>query len=257
MCWSGEASATLATIGFASTAYVAHKGEDRAVWLPLAYFSLMEMLQAATYSVIDQCGLPLNQVLTLLGNIHIIFQPFFINMISLHFIPAQVRAKISPYVYGLCFVGTVLLLLRLYPFDWAGSCSVGREPLCGNQLCSVSGNWHIAWEVPSNGLAWTLLAYFIPAFFVPILYGAWRCTLYHILAGPLLAFFLTDNMNEWPAVWCLMSIGLILIVVKTPVRRILYVRRWWLWGSTLSGETPTIASDIAIISPTENVSTRG
>lgn len=49
MCWSGEASATLATIGFASTAYVTYKGEDKAVWLPLAYFSAMELLQAFTY----------------------------------------------------------------------------------------------------------------------------------------------------------------------------------------------------------------
>jgi hypothetical protein len=77
MCWSGQASATLATIGFTSTAYVAIKGEDKALWIPLAYFSLMEMLQAATYTVIDQCGLPLNQLLTLFGALHITFQPFF------------------------------------------------------------------------------------------------------------------------------------------------------------------------------------
>jgi hypothetical protein len=231
MCWSGEASAALATVGFASTAYVAYKGEDKAVWIPLAYFSLMEMLQAATYPVINQCELPRNQVLTLLGNLHIVFQPFFINMVSLHFIPAQVRRKVEPYVYGLCFLGAVILLLRIYPFEWAGTCQIGYEPLCGERLCSVSGNWHIAWEVPSNGLTWTMLGYFIPAFLIPILYGSWRCTIYHILAGPLLAFTLTDNMNEWPAVWCLMSIGLILLVAKTPVRRFLYVQRWWFWGS--------------------------
>jgi hypothetical protein len=76
-----------------------------------------------------------------------------------------------------------------------------------------------------------MLGYFIPAFLIPILYGSWRCTIYHILAGPLLAFTLTDNMNEWPAVWCLMSIGLILLVAKTPVRRFLYVQQWWFWGS--------------------------
>jgi hypothetical protein len=63
MCWNGQASATLATLGLASTAYVAYKGEERSLWVPLAYFSLMELLQAGTYTVIDLCGLPLNQVL--------------------------------------------------------------------------------------------------------------------------------------------------------------------------------------------------
>ncbi len=80
----------------------------------------------------------------------------------------------------------------------------------------------------------------MPAFFIPILYGAWRCTLYHILAGPLVAVMLTNNINEWPAVWCLMSIGLILIVVKTPMRRLLNVRHWWLWGDEVSREADRV-----------------
>jgi hypothetical protein len=71
MCWSGEASAVLATVGLATTAYVAYKGEDKSLWIPLAFFSLMELLQAFTYSVIDQCSLPSNQVMTLLGYLHI------------------------------------------------------------------------------------------------------------------------------------------------------------------------------------------
>lgn len=76
MCWSGEASAVLATIGIASTVYVAKKGEDKNLWIPLAYFSAMELLQAITYAVINLCDLPLNQVLTFLGAFHIAFQPF-------------------------------------------------------------------------------------------------------------------------------------------------------------------------------------
>jgi hypothetical protein len=30
-------------------------------------------------------------------------------------------------------------------------------------------------------------------------------------------------------VWCLLSIGLLTIAVKTPIRHFLYVRQWWLW----------------------------
>ena len=231
MCWSGQASATLATVGIASTTYVAIKGEDRALWIPLAYFSLMEALQALTYTVIDQCGLPLNQLLTLLGSLHIVFQPFFLNMFSMHFIPEKIRNKISPYVYILCFIGSILLLVKIYPFEWAGMCNIGHEPFCGEHLCSVSGNWHIAWQAPLNGISWATLGYYLPVFLLPVIYGSWKFTLYHVIIGPVLARVLTNNINEWPAVWCLLSIGLLLLVIKTPIRQLLYTKRWLLWNS--------------------------
>jgi len=37
----------------------------------------------------------------------------------------------------------------------------------------------------------------------------------------------TDNSNEWIAVWCLYSIGLLAIMVKTPLRKILYIKKVW------------------------------
>ena len=42
--------------------------------------------------------------------------------------------------------------------------------------------------------------------------------------GPFMARMLTNNLNEAPAVWCLLSIGFLLIVIDTPVRKYLYVR---------------------------------
>jgi len=236
MCWSGQASAVLAVAGFGTTAYAAYRREPAAIWMPLGYFSLMEMLQAFTYSVIDQCGLPSNQIATLLGYLHIAFQPFFVNAVSMHFIPDRVRAQIAPAVYALCFASAVFMLLQLYPFEWAGHCDPSM-PLCGTRLCSVHGNWHIAWQVPTNGMCNGFAAgpshgfpsYFIAGIIVPILYGSWRMTLFHLMLGPWLAALTTNNMTEWPAVWCLLSIGLLTIAVKTPIRRVLYVRQWRLW----------------------------
>jgi len=183
--------------------------------------------------------LPLNQVLTLLGSLHIAFQPFFINSVSLHFVPDRISQRIQPWVYGSCFVGTIAVILLVYPFEWTGTCAIGQVPFCDEHLCSVSGNWHIAWGAPLNDLKWLYLGYFIPAFAVPLLYGSWKFTLYHILIGPGLASLLTDNINEWPAVWCLMSIGLLLIVIKTPLRQLLYTRSWYGWG----GEAPEPVAD--------------
>jgi hypothetical protein len=224
MCWSGEASTVLAAIGIGTTAYAAYKKEPTGIWICLGYFSLMELLQAFTYTVIDQCEMPSNQVATLLGYLHIVFQPFFINAISLHFIDQRLARKIAPFVYTVCFACAIVMIIKLYPFTWAEQCTPGITPICGDVLCSVSGNWHIAWELPSNNIWSNVSFYLIAGFITPLLYGSWRFTVYHTLIGPVLAYMTTDNINEWPAIWCLFSIGLLLIVLKTPIRGILYVK---------------------------------
>jgi hypothetical protein len=87
--------------------------------------------------------------------------------------------------------------------------------------------------------------YIIAAFILPFLYGSWRFTLYHLILGPFLARLSTNNPNEFPAVWCLLSIGFLLVVVKTPVRKLLFVRRVW-WTRRLTEEVaPEIRTDLA------------
>ena len=241
MCWSGEASAVLAGIGLATTAYAAYKKEDPRLYLALGYFSLMELLQAFTYSVIDQCSLPSNQIATIFGYLHITFQPFFINLISMYFVPNVIRKKIEWPVYTLCFISAIIMLLQLYPFEWAGQCELGRN-MCAENLCSVSGDWHIAWNVPTNGMlnfitvdSWARFFSLYPSYFfvgilLPFIYGSWRFTIYHFLVGPQLSMLLTSNPNEVAAIWCLLSIGILILVVKTPVREIMFIRRWFLWS---------------------------
>ena len=253
MCWSGEASLTLASIGLAATGYAAWRGESPRLYGALGYFSLMELLQGYSYSVIDQCGLPANQVATLLGYLHIAFQPFFINMISMYFIPDRIRLRIEYPVYALCFMSAIFMLFQLYPFAWAGSCYPGSI-LCSDVLCTVRGSWHIAWEIPLNGLTAPIReeptlrvmltvfpSYVIAGFYLPLLYGSWRFTLYHLFSGPLLAHMVSGSPNEMPAVWCLLSIAILLLVVKTPLRNVMFVKNWLLWpaerpvGSRASG----------------------
>jgi len=152
----------------------------------------------------------------------------------MYFIPDEIRRKISIPVYAFCFAVAIYMILASYPFSWSGSC-VGS--LCSERLCSVSGSWHIAWELPLNLIDYwnfgffqiTGLSYVLAAFFLPILYGSWRFTLYHILMGPTIAYLLTESMHEQAAVWCLISIALLLIVIKTPVRKIMHVGYWPLW----------------------------
>ena len=59
--------------------------------------------------------------------LHIVFQPFFINALSLHFIPAPVARKIAPWSYAACLMSCIAMLTQLYPFSWAGQCSPGSS----------------------------------------------------------------------------------------------------------------------------------
>lgn len=258
MCWSGEASAVLATVGFGTAAYIAHKGESRELWLPLAYFAGMELLQAATYAFINQCSTPENQILTLLGYLHIAFQPFFVNMVALYFIPPTIKERIANVVYTLCGIGTLAMLIKMYPFYWAGLCRKGYEGFCGPTLCSLSGDWHIAWQMPLNGLmsyspddmipfpfGLHAFAYFTVSFFLPFIYGSWRFVGFHVLVGPVLADILTRHPNEHAAVWCLISIGLCVSVIKTPLRRYLRVENWPLYPLLLPAGIPEIPDMVA------------
>lgn len=239
MCWSGEASAALAVTGFVSTAWFYRRGESKVLCLALAYFSLMELLQAYTYTVIDQCFNSHNQMATFLGYMHIAFQPFFINAVAMHFIPEPLKKRIAPAVYGLCFAAATVFMMRIYPFNWSSLCfektyqflpGTGMQfsmPFCGREICSTSGAWHIAWAIPASGSIEMANSYVYAAFLLPLLYGSWKLVLYHFISGPLLAYLTTNDMNEWAAVWCLYSIGLLLLLIKTPLRHYLHSRSWY------------------------------
>ncbi len=232
MCWNMEASTTLAAVGLGTTAYAACKGEDIRIWATLGYFSLMEALQAFTYTAIDDCAAPANQIATVLGYLHIAFQPVLVNLISLYFIPQHVARKIVWPVFTLVAICTLLYILSMYPFEFARPCESGNNVFCSKRLCSISGKWHIAWGMPRVDFWYGSYPYIIATFALPIIYGSWRLTLYHFLTGPLLAWITTGNLNEFAAVWCLYSIGLLLIVAKTPIRKYLHVTRWAFYGKS-------------------------
>jgi hypothetical protein len=227
MCWSGEASLGVATLGVSGALWARSRGAPSGRWGTVLYFSAMELLQAATYIVIDRCGLPANQWLTRLSYAHIAFQPFFINLLALSLVPAEKARQVRRWVFAICAVGTAVMLSKLYVPAPAWACDPSVLPLCGANTCSFRGDWHIAWRLYLNAVDGSFLCYFIPAFLVPLFYGSWRWTLYHLLVGPFPAFFLTTNKDEMPAIWCLTSIGFLLALhfkplehwMETPKRR--------------------------------------
>ena len=226
-------------IGAVATGVVAARGQPRAIWLALGYFTVMEALQATGYAVVDNCGTPSNQAITLLSYLHIVFQPFFINAFAMELVPGPVKARLRRGVYLCCAASSAVMLAQLYPFEWAGNCRLGAT-LCGAELCMTSGEWHIAWNIPYNGLLLPLEdalgihlsgfpTYVLAAFLLPLAYGAWRMVIFHAFAGPILADVLTSNNNEAPAIWCLFSIGILLIGLSPVIRQHFETTAWWAW----------------------------
>lgn len=212
MCWSPAASVVLGVAGVTTAGISAKRGVTKDLTIPLAYFSLMEFIQFFGYSSINQCALPSNQFFTIVSFIHVAFQPIFFNMIYMASTRPAVSKRVRRWVYAASLFVTALLLVKIVPFASQSICSAGQT-LCGTQWCSVSGNWHLAWDIPWYN--WPLpgdiiLYYAAGVFLIPLFYGAWMGIIF-ALTGPLLAYLTTQNPNEWPAVWCFFSVGLILI----------------------------------------------
>ena len=223
MCWSATASFTMVAIGGAATAVAWYRNDAPAIWLTLAYFTLMEALQATGYAAIDDCGNPANATITSASYLHIAFQPLFINAFAMAIATRPIGPGLRTTVYAVAGVCSGLMLLKALPVDSLGACTPGT-PLCDVATCLFSGEWHIAWVLPLNGLfnGWGVLTAFPPYFFavflLPLVYGAWRFVIFHAVAGPIAASMVTSTPSEMPAIWCLFSIGLALIVLTPPIR---------------------------------------
>ncbi|WP_027256069.1 DUF5765 domain-containing protein [Leisingera aquimarina] len=236
MCWSAEASAAMVVAETAAAVVCWRQGQPLAVWGVLGYFTVMEALQLAGYQIADDCSAAANKGVTLLSYLHIAFQPLLINAFALELVPAPVSARCRPWVLGLGFGAAGVMLLQLLPMSALGSCAAGA-PLCAEVLCTVSGTWHIAWNVPYNGLLVPLdnalgvqsgfPAYMAAVFALPLAYGAWRFVMMHLFTGPVLAWTLTSNPNEMPAVWCLFSIVILCIGLSSWMREAFTARSWW------------------------------
>lgn len=238
MCWSLGASVGMVALGCATTYLARRKGLPTALWVTLGFFTAMEALQAAGYLVINECDSFANRAITLASYLHIAFQPAFINAIALELVPAGVRRRIRFGVYAVCALCTAFMLLQLVPFEWAGTCRIG-ECMCSRQLCSRSGDWHIAWDVPYNGLGtwiedklgvnWGMPAYMFAVFVLPAAYGSWRFPLLNLLVGPVFGNLVTTDNNEVPAIWCLFSIAIITTAFFPPLLDYFRVNSWPLW----------------------------
>ena len=198
----------------------------------ILFFCLMELLQFVQYFFIAddlydvKCLARINQILTVLGYVHIQFQPYFTNLYLQAFRPAT--GKAAPHeeiawalVLKLCLAQSALGLLRLpltpglNAFElseaqraWYGG---SRDWLEGPQLCTYRGSLHLAWSIPLAQPTYFLGGMGLHCFmmFVPMLCIGGLSELdavsFLFLSGPVLATYLTSNTHEAASIWCFFS----------------------------------------------------
>ena len=219
MCWSAAASLTFGAAGVAGAAYAEKQKMPRTLSVPMLYFSLMEFLQFFSYFSLNQCSLQSNSTLTLLSYVHIAFQPVFVAMCIMALSGKKMTPKARRFMYGFSLFCSGLMLIRLVPIFPGTLCAIGGS-MCGTVLCTMQGNWHLAWSVPQYVFPVPgdlYLYHALGSFAVPLYYREWRGPLLVFLSGPALAFVLTGgNPLEWPSVWCLFSIFQLLYAVFWP-----------------------------------------
>jgi len=209
MCFSLEMSAAFAVLMW-TYCLLWRKGPIEAR-LCIGYFAAMETLQAFQYSVISQCENPLNKVLTVLGFLHLAFQPFFVNLYLGCFM-TKAQKKYLPMCLCLSLFSGVLLTNRLWKTWGDIDCANNIEPMCGPITCSFRGDVHIAWQMPMQHADQD---YFTPGFFTHffVFYlptyaiGMWPYTVFLLASGPFLGRVLTTHQDEIPAIWCFFSIA--------------------------------------------------
>jgi hypothetical protein len=183
----------------------------------------MEALQGFTYLVLDDCSF-WNKVLTALGGIHICFQPLVTSyMGAMESEDPKMKAKFW-FMCRLSAVGGLWMFMRVF-LEVNGFTKSQRhvceyspyetEHLRGQEMCSVRGKYHMAWNFPAADISYYVPSINLHAFlsFAPffahpedpvmIAKGAIL-----ILTGPLVGeLFAGPNKGEVAAIWCLYSVG--------------------------------------------------
>lgn len=208
MCFSENMSLAIGIFGLVSSVFFYHKNVYASIGI--GYFALMEIIQFFQYKVINQCDNKQNKFLTILGYLHICFQPLFFNL----WLFAFTKKPQFTFIYMSFFAG--LLLASRLSVDDNELCDTRNEPLCGATTCAMSGERHIAWNVrlrapgtdwytPSLGLHFFMWA--IPVLTIFQL----KPFLALLLTGPYLGILLTSNIHEQPAIWCYTGIAQIFL----------------------------------------------
>lgn len=114
------------------------------------YFVLMEALQFFQYWYIDDCANPINQWLTVVGFLHICFQPYFTHLMNFAVVRRPEKVAVGNAIKRLCLLQGLYMFSRWVFVDMENmdlSCNA-HDWVSGESSCTYMGNVHLAWKLP-------------------------------------------------------------------------------------------------------------
>ena len=217
------------------------------------YFGAMELLQAVQYIFVAvpddnyaMCKSPTNQFLTVLGFVHIWFQPFFYHLAapsSWRKVNLKTRHE-NDIVLRLCLAGGLwgiarYLLVAFWPDNPAAAARPSEScpnyewirdgydagigwitPNLPGHSCTFISNTstgHLAWATPMYQVTYyvpsTSLHLFLMIAPRLVLKGDFLKGIAVLVTGPVMAGYLTKSLNEQASIWCFFSMFLCLSLI--------------------------------------------
>ena len=222
MCFSPLMTWATAGLGLSTAVIVAMKNKPANLYLPLAYFASMEVIQGLMYTQLHEPSRLFATFLVYLAYLHVSFQPLAINYWLGSFIQKDQKAAYL-FTLKLSFVGGLLLLSRAYLTEFTPLCS-SYETLCSATPNIFQGVHHIAWGIPLTGAGWNYvnpsIALHMFLFFIPgMLLGFYRLMAVFFIIGPLLASYLTPIPSEQSSIWCIIGLWLLGVTIVACVTK--------------------------------------
>ena len=225
-------SGAFSALGLYLSYYVYNKTGNKGLTSGVFFFFTMEFLQFIQYFFINQCDNTVNQVLTILGFLHICLQPYFTHVINSSLTRSKTKLAQWAIIHKLALMGGGLLFLRWVAtfldgqtndvngtqLIASGQCP-STEWLRGDKLCTMKGLYHLKWAVPmvdatylpwQPGIAIHSFLMFAPFFAMD---RCWIQGLFLYATGPLLGAFITPDLQEQASIWCFFSIAQIALMV--------------------------------------------
>lgn len=214
MCFDPLITWSTAGLGVATCLIARTKGKPASLYFAPAYFGFMEVLQGFMYTQLGRPASLFSNLLVYIAYTHVCFQPLVFNHWLGSFIAEDKRA-IHRFVLKLCAIGGLFMLYRAHAI--APLCPP-YEALCSPTPTVYYGFRHIVWSLPLLAPGWK---YITPSifthmflFFIPgALLGLGRLMLVFFLLGPVVSAYLTPNVSEQPAIWCVIGLWLLALTV--------------------------------------------
>ena len=215
MCFTENMSAGLAILGTGVAAYLWSQGSSWMLYVPILYFTLMEVLQYASYVAMRKKDKFALKKLTFATFVHVAFQPVFTLLWMGNFIPPGMRPQLR-LLLKLAGAGGAFYAARsdqITPIKESDVCNPRTETMCGATSLIKMGTKHLAYLFRMRAPDYTtpsIFIHFFLMFVAPLFLHVKPIGYLPVLLGWITSWLIMPR-EEIAATWCLISIPSLLV----------------------------------------------